>query len=66
MSNHLLASLTPREERVLRMLFGIGTDTAYTREEIGQRLNLTGARIGQIEREALRKLGKLINLGAAA
>ena len=51
-----LATLTPREERVLRKRFGIGLPTDYTLEEIGQELRVTRGRIGQIEAKALRKL----------
>ena len=51
-----LATLTPREERVLRKRFGIGLPTDYTLEEIGQELSVTRGRIGQIEATALRKL----------
>ncbi len=52
----LLASLTPREERVLRMRFGIGMNTDHTLEEVGQQFNVTRERIRQIEAKALRKL----------
>jgi len=52
----MLASLTPREERVLRMRFGIGINTAHTLEEVGQQLSVTRERIRQIEAKALRKL----------
>ena len=52
----ILANLTPREERVLRKRFGIGLDTDYTLEEIGQEFSVTNNRIGQIEAKALRKL----------
>ena len=51
-----LAGLTPREERVLRMRLGIGLDTDYTLEEIGQEFSVTRDRIRQIEAKALRKL----------
>lgn len=51
-----LASLTPREERVLRMRFGIGMDTDHTLEEVGQQFSVTRERIRQIEAKALRKL----------
>jgi RNA polymerase primary sigma factor len=51
-----LASLTPREERVLRMRFGIGMNTDYTLEEVGQQFSVTRERIRQIEAKALRKL----------
>jgi len=50
------AKLTPREERVLRKRFGIGLDTDYTLEEIGQEFSVTNNRIMQIEAKALRKL----------
>ena len=52
----VLASLTPREERVLRMRFGIGMNTDHTLEEVGQQFNVTRERIRQIEAKALRKL----------
>ncbi len=52
----VLASLTPREERVLRMRFGIGMNTEHTLEEVGQQFNVTRERIRQIEAKALRKL----------
>jgi RNA polymerase primary sigma factor len=52
----VLASLTPREERVLRMRFGIGTNTDSTLEEVGQQFSVTRERIRQIEAKALRKL----------
>ena len=52
----ILAKLTPREERVFRMRFGIGLKTDYTLEEIGQEFSLTKDRIRQIEAKALRKL----------
>ena len=52
----VLASLTPREERVLRMRFGIGMNTENTLEEVGQQFSLTRERIRQIEAKALRKL----------
>ncbi len=51
-----LASLTPREERVLRMRFGIGMNTDHTLEEVGQQFSVTRERIRQIEAKALRKL----------
>ncbi len=51
-----LASLTPREEKVVRMRYGIGEPTQYSLEEIGQRFNLTRERIRQIELKAIRKL----------
>lgn len=53
---HVLASLTPREEKVLRMRYGIGEPTTYSLEEIGSRFALTRERIRQIELKALRKL----------
>jgi RNA polymerase primary sigma factor len=52
----MLARLTPREERVLRMRFGIGMNSPHTLEEIGQRFSVTRERIRQIEAKALRKL----------
>ena len=52
----LLASLTPREERVLRMRFGIGIKSDHTLEEVGQQFSVTRERIRQIEAKALRKL----------
>ena len=52
----VLSSLTPREERVLRMRFGIGMNTDHTLEEVGQQFNVTRERIRQIEAKALRKL----------
>lgn len=52
----ILSSLTPREERVLRMRFGIGMSTDHTLEEVGQQFNVTRERIRQIEAKALRKL----------
>ena len=52
----MLASLTPREERVLRMRFGIGMNTDHTLEEVGQQFSVTRERIRQIEAKALRKL----------
>jgi RNA polymerase primary sigma factor len=51
-----LASLTPREERVLRMRFGIGMNTDHTLEEVGRQFSVTRERIRQIEAKALRKL----------
>ena len=53
---HVLGSLTPREERVLRMRFGLGTTTDCTLEEVGQTFSVTRERIRQIEAKALRKL----------
>jgi RNA polymerase primary sigma factor len=55
-STRVLASLTPREERVLRMRFGIGMNTDHTLEEVGQQFSVTRERIRQIEAKALRKL----------
>ena len=55
-TTRVLASLTPREERVLRMRFGIGVNTDHPLEEIGQQLSVTRERIRQIEAKALRKL----------
>ena len=55
-TTRLLASLTPREERVLRMRFGIGIDTDHTLEEVGQQFSVTRERIRQIQAKALRKL----------
>ena len=52
----MLASLTPREERVLRMRFAIGMNTDHTLEEVGQQFLVTLERIRQIEAKALRKL----------
>ncbi|MCE2494850.1 MAG: hypothetical protein J4F40_20050 [Alphaproteobacteria bacterium] len=52
----VLCTLTPREERVLRMRFGIGTRTDHTRGEIGRQFSVTSERIRQIEARALRKL----------
>jgi RNA polymerase primary sigma factor len=51
-----LALLTPREERILRMRFGIGINKDHTLEEVGQRFSVTRERIRQIEAKALRKL----------
>ncbi|TPG46031.1 sigma-70 family RNA polymerase sigma factor [Roseomonas nepalensis] len=51
-----LSGLTPREERVLRMRFGIGMNSDHTLEEVGQQFNVTRERIRQIEAKALRKL----------
>ncbi|PCJ00280.1 MAG: RNA polymerase sigma factor RpoD [Alphaproteobacteria bacterium] len=55
-TTRVLASLTPREERVLRMRFGIGMNTDHTLEEVGQQFHVTRERIRQIEAKALRKL----------
>jgi RNA polymerase primary sigma factor len=56
MITRTLSSLTPREERVLRMRFGIGMNTDHTLEEVGQQFSVTRERIRQIEAKALRKL----------
>jgi RNA polymerase sigma factor (sigma-70 family) len=55
-TTRILSILTPREERVLRMRFGIGVNTDHTLEEVGQQFNVTRERIRQIEAKALRKL----------
>ena len=55
-TTRVLSSLTPREERVLRMRFGIGMNTDHTLEEVGQQFNVPRERIRQIEAKALRKL----------
>ena len=55
-TTRVLSSLTPREERMLRMRFGIGMNTDHTLEEVGQQFNVTRERIRQIEAKALRKL----------
>jgi RNA polymerase primary sigma factor len=55
-TTRVLASLTPREERVLRMRFGIGMNSDHTLEEVGQQFSVTRERIRQIEAKALRKL----------
>src|SRR4051812_27431821 len=55
-TTRVLASLTAREERVLRMRFGIGTNTDHTLEEVGQQFSVTRERVRQIEAKALRKL----------
>ena len=55
-TTRVLASLTPREERVLRMRFGIGMNTDHTLEEVGQQFSVTRERIRQIEAKALRTL----------
>ena len=55
-TTRVLASLTPREERVLRMRFGIGMNSDHTLEEVGQQFRVTRERIRQIEAKALRKL----------
>src|SRR5262249_31193013 len=55
-TTRVLASLTPREERVLRMRFGIGMNTDHTLEEVGQQFSVTRERIRQIQAQALRKV----------
>ena len=55
-TTRVLGELTPREERVLRMRFGIGMNTDHTLEEVGQQFSVTRERIRQIEAKALRKL----------
>jgi RNA polymerase primary sigma factor len=55
-TTRVLSSLTPREERVLRMRFGIGVNSDHTLEEVGQQFTVTRERIRQIEAKALRKL----------
>ena len=55
-TTRILSSLTPREERVLRMRFGIGMNTDHTLEEVGKQFDVTRERIRQIEAKALRKL----------
>ncbi|MGH8678307.1 MAG: sigma-70 family RNA polymerase sigma factor, partial [Burkholderiales bacterium] len=55
-TSRVLSTLTPREERVLRMRFGIGMNTDHTLEEVGQQFSVTRERIRQIEAKALRKL----------
>ena len=55
-TTRVLSSLTPREERVLRMRFGIGMNTDHTLEEVGKQFDVTRERIRQIEAKALRKL----------
>ena len=55
-TTRVLASLTPREERILRMRFGLGMNNAHTLEEVGQKFSVTRERIRQIEAKALRKL----------
>jgi RNA polymerase primary sigma factor len=55
-TTRVLASLTPREERVLRMRFGIGMNTDHTLVEVGQQFSVTRERIREIEAKALRKL----------
>ena len=61
--DEILSSLTPREEAVLRMRFGLGSETDYTLEEVGTRFNVTRERIRQIEAKALRKLRHPIRSG---
>jgi len=55
-TQHVLATLTPREEKVLRMRFGIGEKSDHTLEEVGRDFSVTRERIRQIEAKALRKL----------
>ncbi len=55
-TTRVLASLNPREERILRMRFGIGMNSDHTLEEVGQKFSVTRERIRQIEAKALRKL----------
>jgi RNA polymerase primary sigma factor len=55
-TTRVLASLTPREERIVRMRYGIGMNNDHTLEEVGQQFSVTRQRIGQIEAKALRKL----------
>jgi RNA polymerase primary sigma factor len=55
-TTRMLASLTPREERILRMRFGLGMNSDHTLEEVGQQFSVTRERIRQIEAKALRKL----------
>ena len=55
-TTRLLASLTPREERIVRMRFGLGMNSDHTLEEVGQQFSVTRERIRQIEAKALRKL----------
>jgi len=55
-TTRVLSSLTPREEHVLRMRFGIGMNTDHMLEEVGQQFNVTRERLRQIEAKALRKL----------
>ena len=52
----MLASLTPREERIVRMRFGLGMNSDHTLEEVGQQFSVTRERIRQIEAKAIRKL----------
>ena len=55
-TTRMLASLTPREERIIRMRFGIGMNSDHTLEEVGQQFSVTRERIRQIEAKAIRKL----------
>jgi RNA polymerase primary sigma factor len=55
-TTRILASLTPREERIVRMRFGLGMNSDHTLEEVGQQFSVTRERIRQIEAKALRKL----------
>jgi RNA polymerase primary sigma factor len=55
-TTHLLAPLTPREERIVRMRFGLGVNSDHTLEEVGQQFSVTRERIRQIEAKAIRKL----------
>ena len=64
-TTRVLATLTPREERVLRMRFGIGMNTDHTLEEVGQQFSVTRERIRQIEAKALRKLKHPVALAQA-
>ncbi|MEO0730564.1 MAG: sigma factor-like helix-turn-helix DNA-binding protein, partial [Pseudomonadota bacterium] len=64
-TTRVLASLTPREERVLRMRFGIGMNTDHTLEEVGQQFSVTRERIRQIEVRAFEKVQKAVQRQAA-
>jgi RNA polymerase primary sigma factor len=55
-TTRMLASLTPREERIVRMRFGLGMNSDHTLEQVGQQFSVTRERIRQIEAKALRKL----------
>ena len=55
-TTRVLASLTPREERIVRMRFGLGMNSYHTLQEVGQQFSLTRERIRQIEAKAIRKL----------
>jgi RNA polymerase primary sigma factor len=55
-TTRILASLTPREERIVRMRFGLGMNSDHTLEEVGQQFSVTRERIRQIEAKAIRKL----------